>query len=114
MLKHPIDMLAVERSRRILQDMMLGIEGSPMVTRGPVIIQAAHGFASLHDMGQVLGLLDLLTPEYVRDVLPGQMDQDPTLAAMAEQLANALVENGAVMPSMQVEQAFRVSPEAAG
>jgi hypothetical protein len=88
----PVDVLASEKTRRELRILMPAFQVLDPATRGKAIITAAWTFVRSGDIEEVLQLVDLLTPVYVQELLPAQMDQDPCFNKMAEAVANALVE----------------------
>lgn len=106
----PTDILAVEKSRRDLQRFMPMFQAMDNDTRQKAFVVAAWTFVRDGDVEEALKLVDLLTPEYVRDVMPLQMATDPAFDQMAEIVANALVEANVHIPSYTPTSGQYVAP----
>ena len=107
----PVDVLASESVRRQLQLLMPALQQEHPDNRQKAFIAVAWTFVREGDIEEALKLVDLLTPEYVQNVMPGQMDLDPAFAKMAEVVAGALVEAGVHMPSYTAPDGFYVAKE---
>ena len=107
----PVDVLASEGVRRQLQLLMPALQQENPDNRQKAFIAVAWTFVREGDIEEALKLVDLLTPEYVQDVMPGQMDRDPAFAKMAEVVASALVEAGIHVPSYTAPNGTYVTKE---
>jgi hypothetical protein len=76
------------------------------------VLMASYRFFEMNAIDEGLQVLAALPVSYVREVLPGQMDEDPVLRAVAVRIANALVEANEVMPVYEIEKATLVPPRA--
>lgn len=88
----PVDVLASEKVRRELKFLMPEFQKLDPDNKQKAYVAVAWAFVREGDMDEALKLVDLLTPEYVQNVMPAQMDRDPAFNKMAEVVANALVE----------------------
>jgi len=75
-------------------------------------LMASSRYFDINAIEEGIEVLSLLTPEYVRRVLPLQMEDDPVLRAVAIRVANALVDAGEVRPVYVLEEHTLVPPRA--
>ena len=93
-----LDLLASEKTRRELLLLMPSFDVLDPENRQKAYVAAAWSFVRAGDLEEALKLLDLLTPEYVQNVMPGQMERDPAFDKMCEVVTRALVEANVYVP----------------
>lgn len=98
----PVDLLASERVRRRLQVLMPHFQQLEPNERQKAFVVAAWDYVRNDDIDEALKLIDLLTPEYVRDVMPLQMKSDPAFDFQAGLVAEAIVDAGVHSPEYRV------------
>lgn len=94
-----VDMLASETARRDLAYLLPAISTLPPDERMKMLIISAWPFVRAGDIEEALNVMDSITPEYVCDVMPKQMAQDPFFDHVVEVIANALVEAEVHVPT---------------
>jgi hypothetical protein len=97
-----VDVLASEGVRRQLRMLMPALQWEHPNNRQKAYVAVAWSFVREGDIEEALKLVDLLTLDYVQNVMPEQMDRDPAFAKMAEVVAAAIVDAGIHTPSYTV------------
>lgn len=88
----PVDVIASQAVSRQFQALLPALQETDPDNRQKAFVAVAWTFVREGDIEEALKVVDLLTPEYVQNVMPGQMERDPAFDRMAEVVANALVE----------------------
>ncbi len=107
----PVDVLGSEVVRRQLQVLMPVLQQEHPDNRQKAFVAVAWTFVREGDIEEALKLVDLLTSEYVQNVMPGQMDSDPAFAKMAETVAVAICDAQIHVPNYTAPADFYVAQE---